>query len=110
MMNTKKNEILLKYCRSNSAFSPTYEEIIRLICIKITKIFWEYRKIKYLTCLVFNNKPRPKSSTPQLFDTIIKSFCPVLSNALIKFSGIPHKPKPEGIGKHDHKKKNEYRK
>jgi len=51
--------------------------------------------LEQLTCFVFKSKPRPKSSTPQLFETIIRSFWPVLSNALIKFSGIPHNPKPE---------------
>lgn len=34
-----------RYCRSNSAFSPTYEEIILLIC------------------LVWSSRPRPKLST-----------------------------------------------
>lgn len=36
----------VKNCLSNSAFSPTYDEIIRF------------------TCLLFNKTPRPKSSTP----------------------------------------------
>lgn len=86
-------QILLRYCRSNSAFSPTYEEIMRLICMR--KLRKTKRRIESrLTCLVFNNKPRPKSSTPQLFETTIRSFWPVLMSALMRFSGIPHKPKP----------------
>ncbi len=64
------------------------------------KLFRDYRK-ENLTCFVFSNKPRPKLSTPQLFDTIVRSLCPVLSNALIKCSGIPHKPKPESRENYD---------
>ncbi len=38
--------------------------------------------------------PRPKLSTPALFETTVNSFTFVLAKAFIKFSGIPHKPKP----------------
>lgn len=67
----------LKYCLSNSLFSPTYELIILLIC--------RFR----------SNTPSPKSSTPALFDTAVRPFtCGRSRSALIRFSGIPHRPNP----------------
>ena len=47
------------------------------------------------TWRVCNNKPNPKSSTPQLLLTTVSSrTSPLLFNAEIKFSGIPHNPNP----------------
>ncbi len=65
-----------RYCRSNSLFSPTYEEIIRL------------------TCLFFSKIPRPKLSTPALLLTMVNSLMGAFDRAFIKFSGMPHSPKP----------------
>lgn len=65
-----------KYWRSNSLFSPTYEDTIRLICLVLSKI------------------PRPKLSTPALLLTHVKPLAVVFDRAPIKFSGIPHSPKP----------------
>lgn len=66
----------LRYCRSNSLFSPTYDEIIRLIC------------------LVCRRSPRPKSSTPALLLTTVRPSTFVDKRPLISFSGMPHSPKP----------------
>src|SRR5436853_827126 len=63
-------------CRSNSAFSPTYDETILRIC------------------RVCSSRPRPQSSTPALFETQVRFFTPRLTNALMRFSGIPQRPKP----------------
>jgi hypothetical protein len=41
-----------------------------------------------------SNFPKPKSSTPALFETTIKSFVPRFNTASIRFSGIPQRPKP----------------
>jgi hypothetical protein len=35
------------------------------------------------TCLVWSNKPRPKSSTPQLFETTVKFVDPLSLNAAV---------------------------
>src|SRR5947209_16353182 len=36
----------------------------------------------------------PKSSTPALFPTMVRSLTPLSTNARIRFSGMPHSPKP----------------
>ena len=53
-----------------------------------------------LICFVSRRRPKPKSSTPALFETAVKSFVPVSLKAFIKFSGIPHKPKPPTVTVH----------
>lgn len=65
-----------KNWRSNSAFSPTYEAMTWLI--------WR----------CFNRSPKPNVSTPQLLDTTVKLFTFVSRRAPMRFSGIPHSPKP----------------
>src|SRR5437870_797533 len=62
--------------RSNSAFSPTYDDTILRICF------------------VCSSSPRPQSSTPALLETHVKFLTPSFTSALIRFSGIPHNPKP----------------
>ena len=66
----------LRYYLSNSLFSPTYDAIIRL------------------TCLLRRRMPKPKSSMPQLFETIVRSLGPCYAIAVIRFSGMPHRPNP----------------
>ena len=61
---------------SNSLFSPTYVETI------------------FFTCRFCNNNPIPKSSTPALLLTIVRSLVPLRLTAAIKFSGIPQSPNP----------------
>src|SRR5436190_11205216 len=63
-------------CRSNSAFSPTYDEII------------------FRICRVCSSRPRPQSSTPALFETQVRPFTPRSTSALMRFSGMPQSPKP----------------
>src|SRR5260221_5565570 len=63
-------------CRSNSLFSPTYEAI--------TLFTWR----------VLSSKPIPKSSTPALLPTIVRPLTPLATTAPIRFSGMPHSPKP----------------
>ena len=46
------------------------------------------------TCLFLNKIPSPKLSIPALLLTTVRSLALVLDNAVIKFSGIPHRPKP----------------
>src|ERR1051326_706706 len=65
-----------RYCRSNSPFSPTYDETI------------------FLICFVCSSRPRPQSSTPALFETHVRPLTPRLTIALMRFSGIPQRPKP----------------
>src|SRR4051812_17204838 len=65
-----------RYCRSNSAFSPTYDETI------------------FLICFVCSSSPRPQSSTPALLETHVSCFTPRFTSALMRFSGIPQSPKP----------------
>src|SRR5712664_1218305 len=36
----------------------------------------------------------PKSSTPALFEAMVRFLVPFLRTAAIRFSGIPHRPKP----------------
>lgn len=71
-----------KYCLSNSAFYPTYEEIILLICLFLNK----------------TDNPQsflPVSSpTPQLFETMVKSLTPIYLTPLMRFMGTPHIPNP----------------
>src|ERR1051325_4082883 len=62
--------------RSNSAFSPTYDETILRIC------------------RVCSSRPRPQSSTPALLETQVRFFTPRLTSALMRFSGMPQRPKP----------------
>lgn len=66
----------LRYCLSNSGFSPTYDAIILLILCSFSSI------------------PTPKSSTPALFETTVKSVEPIFNTAAIKFSGMPQRPNP----------------
>ena len=63
-------------CRSNSLFSPTYDEVILRMR------------------LAFSSTPRPQSSTPQLFETIERSRVPWASNASMRAMGFPERPKP----------------
>jgi hypothetical protein len=65
-----------RYWRSNSAFSPTYDAITR-----------------FKRCC-FRSSPKPKSSTPALLLITVNSFMPDLKISAIRFSGIPHNPKP----------------
>src|SRR5262249_56420652 len=65
-----------RYCRSNSAFSPTYDDTILRICF------------------VCSRRPRPQSSTPALFETQVRFCTPRLTSARIRFSGMPQRPKP----------------
>ena len=65
-----------RYCRANSLFSPTYDEIIRRSRFSIS------------------SRPRPHSSTPQLFDTASRSVTPASSSASISTDGTPHSPNP----------------
>ena len=41
--------------------------------------------------------PRPKSSTPQLLETTVRSFTPASRIAAIRCSGIPQRPKPPAM-------------
>ena len=66
----------VRYCRSNSAFSPTYDAITR-----------------FKRCC-FRSSPKPKSSTPALLLITVNSLMPVFKMAAIRFSGIPHNPNP----------------
>jgi uncharacterized protein (TIGR00369 family) len=45
-------------------------------------------------CRVASSRPRPKPSTPALFDTTVRSFTPLSRSASISASGMPHRPKP----------------
>src|SRR4029077_6650125 len=65
-----------RYCRANSLFSPTYDEIIRRSRFSIS------------------SRPRPHSSTPQLLDTASRSLAPASSSASISTDGTPNRPKP----------------
>jgi len=47
-----------------------------------------------LTCLFLRRRPKPKSSTPALFETTVRSAVPFFKSASIRFSGIPHNPNP----------------
>src|SRR5882672_1034872 len=68
-----------RYWRSNSLFSPTYEEIILRI--------WR----------VCSSNPKPTPSRPALLDTTVRLPMPDACNASIRFSGIPQAPKPPHI-------------
>src|SRR3954470_11745618 len=65
-----------RYWRSNSLFSPTYDEIIFLI--------WR----------VCSSSPRPKPSTPALLEMAVRFLAPESRTAAISASGMPHRPKP----------------
>jgi hypothetical protein len=69
-------ELAREELRSNSAFSPTYDETILRICF------------------VCSSSPRPQSSTPALLETQVSPFTPFATSALMRFSGMPHNPKP----------------
>src|ERR1044071_4457166 len=56
-------------CRSNSAFSPTYDETILRIC------------------LVWRRSPSPQSSTPALFETQVRFLTPFLTRSLMRAGG-----------------------
>src|ERR1700679_1386941 len=68
-----------RYCRSNSLFSPTYEEIILRI--------WR-------GC---SSNPSPTPSRPALFDTTRRLPAPDACSPSIRFSGIPQAPNPPHI-------------
>src|SRR5262249_40218966 len=61
---------------SKSLFSPTYVETI------------------FLTWRFSSRTPMPKPSTPALFETIVRFFAPLRCTAAMRFSGMPHRPKP----------------
>src|SRR5229473_6931989 len=61
---------------SKSLFSPTYVEII------------------FLTWRCCSSTPMPKSSTPALLLTMVRSFVPLRRTAAMRFSGMPQRPKP----------------
>src|SRR6476661_1612116 len=65
-----------RYCRANSLFSPTYDATMRRM-----------RPAE-------SRRPRPQSSTPQLFDTTSRSPTPVSSNASMRTEGMPDTPNP----------------
>ncbi len=65
-----------RYCRANSLFSPTYDEIIRRIR------------------LANSSRPNPHSSTPQLLETASRSDVPASRSASISTDGTPHNPNP----------------
>src|SRR4051812_14294985 len=65
--------------RSNSLFSPTYDDTILRI--------WR----------VSSSSPRPNPSTPALFEITVRSRAPLSRSARIRFSGMPHRPKPPDI-------------
>src|SRR5262245_26711951 len=62
--------------RSKVSFSPTYDDTI------------------FFTCRVARSRPRPKSSTPALLETMVRFLAFDSTRAVIRFSGIPHRPKP----------------
>src|SRR2546426_5253176 len=66
----------LRNCRSNSLFSPTYVETI------------------FCTCRDRRSTPMPNSSTPALLLMTVRPFVPRACSALMRFSGMPHRPKP----------------
>ena len=43
---------------------------------------------------VFSSSPMPKSSTPALLPAMVRPFTPLSTSAAIRFSGMPHRPKP----------------
>src|SRR3954470_18719166 len=65
--------------RSNSLFSPTYDDTILRI--------WR----------VSSSSPRPKPSTPALLEITVRSRAPLSRSARIRFSGMPHSPNPPDI-------------
>jgi len=63
-------------CRSNSLFSPTYDDVIfRMRCAA-------------------SRMPRPQSSTPQLLLTTLRSVVPWARSASMRAIGFPESPKP----------------
>ena len=58
----------------DSLFSPTYDDTIR--------------RSRFAN----SSRPRPQSSTPQLFDTASRSVTPVCNSASISTDGMPHSP------------------
>src|SRR5882762_1941617 len=64
---------------SSNLFSPTYVPTCREICP------------------FASSNPMPNPSTPTLLLIVVRFFTPFLTRARIKFSGIPHKPKPPNI-------------
>ena len=47
-----------------------------------------------MICRVASNWPRPKPSTPALFETAVRFLTPLSRRAAISASGMPHRPKP----------------
>src|SRR5436309_9231311 len=62
---------------SKTLFSPTYVAII------------------FLTCRLWSRNVMPKSLVPALLLITVRFFAPCWRRAAIRFSGIPHRPKPE---------------
>jgi len=48
----------------------------------------------FSTWRVFSSTPMPKPSTPALLPTMVSRRVPDASSAPIRFSGMPHRPKP----------------
>jgi hypothetical protein len=63
-------------------FYPKKEEIIRLICLFLSKTLNPQSNLPSL------------SPTPQSLEAIVRSLTPDYLTALIKFIGIPQTPKP----------------
>src|SRR3984893_5935127 len=68
-----------RYCRSKSLFSPTYDEII------------------FLICRVSRRSPRPAPSTPALFEITVKSLTLRSRMAAISICGMPQRPNPPAM-------------
>src|SRR5512146_666573 len=45
-------------------------------------------------CPAASSRPTPNPSTPALLLTVVRFLVPFLTRARIKFSGLPHRPKP----------------
>src|SRR6185503_10054738 len=48
----------------------------------------------FFTWRLFSNSPMPKSSTPALLPTMVRPLTPLSTSAWMRFSGMPHRPKP----------------
>src|SRR6187399_147562 len=68
-----------RYWRSNSRFSPTYDDTILRIC------------------RVASRSPSPNPSTPALLEITVRSRAPESRNARMRFSGMPQSPNPPDI-------------
>ena len=70
-----------RYCFVRFSFSPTQLEIIFLICLFSSK------------------SPRPQSTTPQLFEAIVRFLVPYSFKAVMSPFGVPPTPNPPTIKK-----------